>query len=93
MWVIFNGEIYNYRELRRELQGKGHQFKTNSDTEVIVHGYKEWGTHVFDRLNGMFGLAIWDARNQRLTLSRPTTRRLKRSRSRSAIIFSTSRTR
>ena len=70
VWVIFNGEIYNYRELRRELQGKGHQFKTNSDTEVIVHGYKEWGTQVFDRLNGMFGLAIWDAPNQRLVVAR-----------------------
>jgi asparagine synthase (glutamine-hydrolysing) len=70
VWVIFNGEIYNYRELRRELQGKGHQFKTNSDTEVIVHGYKEWGTQVFDRLNGMFGLAIWDVPTQRLVVVR-----------------------
>jgi asparagine synthase (glutamine-hydrolysing) len=70
VWIIFNGEIYNYRELRRELQGKGHQFKTNSDTEVIVHGYKEWGTQVFDRLNGMFGLAIWDVPNQRLVVAR-----------------------
>jgi asparagine synthase (glutamine-hydrolysing) len=70
VWVIFNGEIYNYRELRRELQGKGHQFKTNSDTEVIVHGYKEWGTQVFDRLNGMFGLAIWDGPTQRLVVAR-----------------------
>ena len=70
VWVIFNGEIYNYRELRRELQGKGHQFKTNSDTEVIIHGYKEWGTDVFDRLNGMFGLAIWDVPNQRLVVAR-----------------------
>ena len=70
VWVIFNGEIYNYKELRRELQGKGHQFKTNSDTEVIVHGYKEWGTQVFDRLNGMFGLAIWDVPNQRLVVAR-----------------------
>src|ERR1700746_2574138 len=70
VWVIFNGEIYNYRELRRELQNKGHQFKTNSDTEVIVHGYKEWGTQVFDRLNGMFGLAIWDVRKNRLVVAR-----------------------
>jgi asparagine synthase (glutamine-hydrolysing) len=70
VWLIFNGEIYNYRELRAELQGKGHQFRTNSDTEVIIHGYKEWGTHVFNRLNGMFGLAIWDVPNERLVLAR-----------------------
>jgi asparagine synthase (glutamine-hydrolysing) len=70
VWLIFNGEIYNYRELRAELQGKGHQFRTKSDTEVIIHGYKEWGTHVFNRLNGMFGLAIWDVPNERLVLAR-----------------------
>src|SRR2546422_5936401 len=70
VWVIFNGEIYNYRELRAELQSKGHQFRTNSDTEVIVHGYKEWGTEVFNHLNGMFGLAIWDVQNERLVVAR-----------------------
>ena len=70
VWVIFNGEIYNYKELRQELQSRGHQFKTSCDTEVIVHGYKEWGTRVFDRLNGMFGLAIWDVPNQRLVVAR-----------------------
>jgi asparagine synthase (glutamine-hydrolysing) len=70
VWIIFNGEIYNYRELRAELQNKGHQFRTSSDTEVIIHGYKEWGTRVFDRLNGMFGLAIWDVPNQRLVVAR-----------------------
>jgi asparagine synthase (glutamine-hydrolysing) len=70
VWIIFNGEIYNYRELRAELQSKGHQFRTNSDTEVIVHGYKEWGTEVFNRLSGMFGVAIWDARNKRLVVAR-----------------------
>jgi asparagine synthase (glutamine-hydrolysing) len=70
VWVIFNGEIYNYKELRAELQRKGHQFRTNSDTEVIIHGYKEWGTDVFNHLNGMFGLAIWDVRNERLVVAR-----------------------
>src|SRR6266851_3578283 len=70
VWIIFNGEIYNYRELRAELQSKGHQFRTNSDTEVIIHGYKEWGTDVFNHLNGMFGLAIWDVRNERLVVAR-----------------------
>jgi asparagine synthase (glutamine-hydrolysing) len=70
VWVIFNGEIYNYRELRAELRSKGHQFRTDSDTEVIIHGYKEWGTDVFNHLNGMFGLAIWDLRNERLVVAR-----------------------
>lgn len=70
VWIIFNGEIYNYRELRAELQSKGHQFRTNSDTEVIIHGYKQWGTDVFNHLNGMFGLAIWDVRNERLVVAR-----------------------
>jgi len=70
VWIIFNGEIYNYKELRAELQSKGHQFRTNSDTEVIIHGYKEWSTDVFNHLNGMFGLAIWDVPNERLVLAR-----------------------
>jgi asparagine synthase (glutamine-hydrolysing) len=70
VWVVFNGEIYNFRELRRELEGFGHIFRTNSDTEVIVHGYKQWGDEVFNRLNGMFGLAIWDVRQRRLVLAR-----------------------
>ena len=70
VWVIFNGEIYNYRELRTELQSKGHQFRTNSDTEVIIHGYKQWGTDVFNHLNGMFGLAIWDVQKERLIVAR-----------------------
>jgi asparagine synthase (glutamine-hydrolysing) len=70
VWVIFNGEIYNFKELRSELENCGHRFQTRSDTEVIVHGYKEWGTKVFNRLNGMFGLAIWDVRNRRLVVAR-----------------------
>ncbi|MGA9471281.1 MAG: asparagine synthase (glutamine-hydrolyzing) [Terriglobales bacterium] len=70
MWVVFNGEIYNFLELRRELEGYGHVFRTNSDTEVIIHGYKQWGDDVLNRLNGMFGLAIWDAQQRRLVLAR-----------------------
>jgi len=70
VWVIFNGEIYNFPELKRELAGFGHVFQTNSDTEVIVHGYKQWGDDVLNHLNGMFGLAIWDVRQERLILAR-----------------------
>jgi asparagine synthase (glutamine-hydrolysing) len=70
VWIIFNGEIYNYKELRAELQSKGHQFRTNSDTEVIIYGYEEWGADVFNHLNGMFGLAIWDVQKERLILAR-----------------------
>ncbi len=70
VWVVFNGEIYNFLELRRELEGYGHTFRTKSDTEVIVHGYKQWGDEVLNRLNGMFGLAIWDVRQKRLVLAR-----------------------
>ena len=70
IWVIFNGEIYNFRELKSELEGFGHVFRTKSDTEVIVHGYKQWGDEVLNHLNGMFGLAIWDVRQERLVLAR-----------------------
>lgn len=70
VWVIFNGEIYNFQELRKELESHGHVFRTRSDTEVIVHGYKQWGDEVLNRLNGMFGLAIWDKRKERLILAR-----------------------
>ncbi len=69
-WVILNGEIYNFKELRVQLEKRGHCFRTNSDTEVIVHGYKEWGAEVLDHLNGMFGLAIWDVKNKRLVVAR-----------------------
>jgi asparagine synthase (glutamine-hydrolysing) len=70
VWVVFNGEIYNFPELKRELESYGHIFRTLSDTEVIVHGYKQWGTDVFNHLNGMFGLAIWDVRRKRLVVAR-----------------------
>jgi asparagine synthase (glutamine-hydrolysing) len=67
---VFNGEIYNFLELRKELEGYGHHFRTRSDTEVILHGYKQWGVNVLEHLNGMFGLAIWDEKNRRLMLAR-----------------------
>ena len=70
VWVVFNGEIYNFPELKRELQSHGHIFRTNSDTEVIIHGYRQWGDEVLNRLNGMFGLAIWDVREKRLVVAR-----------------------
>ena len=70
VWVVFNGEIYNYRELRGALEAAGHQFYTSSDTETIVHGYEEWGDAVFSRLRGMFGIAIWDGRTRTLLLAR-----------------------
>jgi asparagine synthase (glutamine-hydrolysing) len=68
--VVFNGEIYNYRELRATLEAAGHRFATSSDTETIVHGYEEWGEGVLERLRGMFGLAVWDAPRRRLVVAR-----------------------
>jgi asparagine synthase (glutamine-hydrolysing) len=69
-WVTLNGEIYNYRELRVELEHLGHVFATRTDTEVIVHGYEEWGDECVTHFNGMFALAVWDARRERLLLAR-----------------------
>jgi len=68
--VVFNGEIYNYLELRHELERCGHRFHTQSDTEVIVHGYEEYGLDCVRRLRGMFGIAIWDSRDETLLLAR-----------------------
>jgi asparagine synthase (glutamine-hydrolysing) len=68
--VVFNGEIYNHRALRADLEARGHRFTTRADTEVIVHGYEDHGLGVLDRLNGMFGFALWDARARRLVLAR-----------------------
>jgi asparagine synthase (glutamine-hydrolysing) len=70
VWVAFNGEIYNFPELRAQLEALGHVFRTRSDTEVIVHGYKQWGIDVLGRLNGMFGLAVWDERRKQLFIAR-----------------------
>lgn len=68
--IVFNGEIYNFVELRVELERKGHRFKTRSDTEVILHGYEEWGVDCVSRLNGMFAFAIWDQNRQKLFVAR-----------------------
>jgi asparagine synthase (glutamine-hydrolysing) len=68
--VVFNGEIYNYIELRDELAARGHVFKTRSDTEVIVHAYEEWGLEFADRLNGMFACAVLDGRTRNIVLAR-----------------------
>lgn len=68
--VVFNGEIYNFRELKDELEAHGHRFRTHSDTEVILHGYRQWGAAFVDRLRGMFAIALWDAPNRTLLLVR-----------------------
>lgn len=68
--TVYNGEIWNHLELRRELEKRGHRFKTRCDTEVIVHGYEEWGDDLPTRLNGMFALAVWDVRRVRLLVAR-----------------------
>ena len=70
IWTVFNGEIYNFAEVRAELAAKGHRFRTGSDTEIIVHGYEEWGERCVERFRGMFAFAIWDSRFRRLVLVR-----------------------
>ena len=68
--AVHNGEIYNFRDLREELLEAGHQFKTSTDSEVLVHGYEQWGTGLVERLEGMFAFCIWDRRARRLLLAR-----------------------
>jgi asparagine synthase (glutamine-hydrolysing) len=70
VWIIFNGEIYNFPELRDELVARGHKLKTRSDTEAIIHLYEDYGTGAFEKLRGMFALALWDQKNQQLVLAR-----------------------
>ena len=70
LWLVYNGEIYNYIELRDELTRKGHHFHSQSDTEVILHAYEEWGTGCLQRFNGMWAFALWDDRSQQLFCAR-----------------------
>lgn len=70
VWVVLNGELYNFQPLRAELEKKGHKFRTRTDTEVVVHLYEEEGVGLFKRLRGMFGLAVWDTKRRRLLLGR-----------------------
>ncbi len=70
VWIVYNGEIYNFKELKHNLESKGHRFYTESDTEVIVHLYEEYGKDCVKYLRGMFAFSIWDEKNQRLMLAR-----------------------
>ena len=70
IWVVFNGEIYNFADIRSELEAHGHRFRTHSDTEVIVHAYEQWGDDAVDRFRGMFAFALWDEPRRRLLLVR-----------------------
>ncbi len=70
LWIVFNGEIFNYVELRKELEASGHRFRTKSDTEVIVHAYEQWGDDAFTRFNGQWAIALWDANAKSLVLAR-----------------------
>src|SRR5256885_348640 len=70
LWIVFNGEIFNYIELRAELEAHGHRFRTSSDTEVILHLYEEYGHDCLNRMNGQFAIAIWDREQKQLFLAR-----------------------
>ena len=65
LWVVFNGEVYNYVELRAELEARGHRFRARSDTETLLHSYEEWGERAVERRNGQFAVAIWDRERRR----------------------------
>src|SRR5262249_4112847 len=66
VWVVFNGEIYNHQDIRRQLQARGRRYRTRSDTETILHAYDQWGDACVDHLRGMFAFAIWDSTRRRL---------------------------
>ena len=70
VWITYNGEIYNYKELSKELETKGYAFTTNPDTEVIIHAYQEYGSECVKKFNGMFAFAIWDEQNEELFIAR-----------------------
>ena len=70
VWLVFNGEIYNYRDLRKRLEGSGHQFKTDSDSETVLHLYEDLGTECFEHLNGMFAIAIHEHDSGRIHMAR-----------------------
>ena len=68
--IAYNGEVYNFRELRQELKQLGHRFRTSSDTEVVLHSYEQWGVNCLSRFNGMFAFAIWDKIKNQMFLAR-----------------------
>jgi len=70
VWITYNGEVYNFREIRKELENKGHKFNSNTDTEVILYGYKEWGIKILEKLNGMFAFCIYDSEKKDIFLAR-----------------------
>jgi asparagine synthase (glutamine-hydrolysing) len=70
IFIIYNGEVYNFPELRKELEARGHRFRSATDTEVVLNAYKEWGESCVTRFNGMFAFAVWDTQKQKLTLAR-----------------------
>src|ERR1700736_6600077 len=70
LWIVFNGEIYNHQELRKNLESRGHRYRTKSDTETIIHLYEQWGDDCVKHLRGMFAFAIWDRSKRRLYIAR-----------------------